>query len=575
MENENENNSIHVLLIEDSPDDAELVLRELCRGGFIPKHERVETAEQMRAALQAKTWDIVIADYTMPAFSAAAALRLLRSDGVDVPFIIVSGTIGEATAVAAMKAGAQDYLTKNDLKRLVPAVRREMREAEVRRARNKAEARIEHMAYHDALTDLPNRLLFFEQFKHAMVEADRHGNFLALLFLDMNRFKTVNDTLGHEVGDILLRSVAERLQSSLKPGDTVARFGGDEFMLMLGSLSDVSDATHAVEKILECFVPPFKVSNRELFVTVSLGVTLYPRDDKSIHELLRNADIAMYRAKELGSNSYQFYAPEMTAKAEKFLALENDLRHALDYGEFFVEYQPITDCFSGQMIGMEALLRWKHHKYGLIAPGQFILLAEEIGLIVPIGEWVLRTACLQCRDYRVPGQPPLRLSVNLSTRQFHQRKLVESIEKILQETGFDPRRLDLEITETILMQQQESAIETMSKLKAMGIHLSIDDFGIGYSGLNYLKHFPIDTVKIDQSFVRDIPGDPDDAAIAIAIITMAHSLGLKVIAEGVETQKQMDFMRAHECDSIQGFCVSKSLPSDQLEIFLRNWNTKI
>ncbi|MBI3561995.1 MAG: EAL domain-containing protein [Gammaproteobacteria bacterium] len=564
------NDPLRLLLVEDSPDDAELLLRELQRGGFNPYYRRVETAEQMRSALDTETWDIVIADYSMPTFSAAGALRLLNGMGMDLPFIIVSGTIGEATAVAAMKAGAHDYLTKNNLARLVPAVRREVREAEVRRARNDAEARIKHMAYHDPLTDLPNRLMFFERLKQTMLEADRHGRLVGVMLLDLDRFKTINDTLGHEVGDILLQRVAERLRVCVRGGDTIARFGGDEFMAVLADLGDSSNATRALEKILQCFAQPFRINARELFVTASLGITLYPADEKDVHALLRNADVAMYRAKELGRNGYQFYTSEMTVKAEKFLTLENDLRHAFEYGEFYLEYQPIADCASGKVIGMEALLRWNHRKHGLIPPTQFIQLAEEIGLIVPIGEWVLRTACLQCRDYQIPGQPPLRLSVNLSARQFYQQKLVECIETILQETGFDPRRLDLEITETVIMQQQESAIDTMRRLKTMGIQLAIDDFGIGYSSLNYLKRFPIDSIKIDQSFVHDIPDDLDNAAIAIAIITLARTLGLRVIAEGVEVAAQLDFMRSHGCNAIQGYRFSKSLPATEFEAFLKS-----
>jgi len=305
-------------------------------------------------------------------------------------------------------------------------------------------------------------------------------------------------------------------------------------------------------------------------VTASLGITLYPFDDKGTQELLRNADVAMYRAKESGKNNYQFYAAEMTAKASERLALENGLRFAIERGEFSLNYQPIADCQSGRIFGIEALLRWRHPERGMIPPALFIPLAEETGLIVPIGEWVLRTACEQCRAWQQQGFPSLYVAVNLSSRQFHQKELAASVQRVLQETGLDPAHLVLEITEGLVMQQAEATIDTLRELAAMGIRISIDDFGTGYSSLSYLKRFPIDVLKIDRSFVCDLPKDEDDAAIASTIIAMAHNLGIRVVAEGVETVEQLNFMREHNCGAMQGYYLSKPLPPEQFEDFLKS-----
>jgi diguanylate cyclase (GGDEF)-like protein/PAS domain S-box-containing protein len=436
--------------------------------------------------------------------------------------------------------------------------------------RKHTEKRLRQLAHFDSLTDLPNRVQFIERLEQSMADADRNERLLGVVFLDLDRFKYINDSLGHEKGDILLREVAMRLNRVVRRGDTVARLSGDEFALVLADMGHVDDAIHVAQKILDVFHQPFRVAGHDLFVTASLGVTLYPFDDRGAHELLRNADVAMYRAKESGKNNYQFYVAEMTAVVSERLTLENDLRSALERGEFSLNYQPIADCRSGKIIGMEALLRWKHPERGMISPALFIPLAEETGYIISIGEWVLRTACGQCRRWQEMGFPSLYVAVNLSSRQFHQKDLPASIHHILQETGLDPTRLGLEITEGLIMQQAEASVNTLRELKTMGIRISIDDFGTGYSSLSYLKRFPIDVLKIDQSFVRDIPKDEDDAAIASTIITMAHSLGLKVVAEGVETLEQLNFMREHRCDAMQGYHLSKPLPPEQFAEFLKN-----
>lgn len=436
--------------------------------------------------------------------------------------------------------------------------------------RKDSERRLKQLAHFDALTDLPNRVQFIERLEQTMADADRNERLVGVVFLDLDRFKYINDSLGHGKGDILLREVAIRLSGAVRRGDTVARLSGDEFALVLADMGHVNDAVYVAQKILDVFRQPFIVSGHELFVTASMGITLYPFDDRGAQDLLRNADVAMYRAKESGKNNFQFYVAEMTARATERLSLETDLRSALDRNELSLHYQPIADGKTGRLVGMEALLRWKHPVRGMISPAQFIPLAEETGFIIPIGEWVLRTACRQCRAWQKQGLPSLHVAVNLSSRQFHQRDLPASIYHILEETGLNPLYLDLEITEGLVMQQAEASINTLRELKAMDLRISIDDFGTGYSSLSYLKRFPIDVLKIDQSFVRDIPGDSDDAAIASTIITMAHSLGLKVVAEGVETREQLDFMRVHGCDEIQGYLLSKPLPVEQFEGFLES-----
>ena len=436
--------------------------------------------------------------------------------------------------------------------------------------RKQNEGRLSYLAHYDSLTDLPNRVLLTERMKEAMAAANLRERLVGIIFLDLDRFKYINDSLGHEEGDMLLKEVAVRASGAVRRGDTVARLSGDEFAFVLADMAHVDDVHFVAQKILDVFRQPFRIAGRELFVTASLGVTLYPFDDRDAQGLLRNADVAMYHAKASGKNNYQFYAAEMTAKATEWLSLENDLRNALSGNQLSLHYQPIANCRTGRILGMEALLRWKHPERGMISPAQFIPLAEETGLIVPIGEWVLRTACAQCRIWQQQGYESLYVAVNLSARQFQQRNLAASIQVVLRETGLDAAYLDLELTEGLVMQQAGTSAIILRELKAMNIRISIDDFGTGYSSLSYLKRFPIDVLKIDQSFVRDIPGDADDMAIAATIITMAHSLGMNVVAEGVETEQQLKFMRENACDAMQGYYLSKPLPAEQFEKFLKN-----
>lgn len=435
--------------------------------------------------------------------------------------------------------------------------------------RKRSEETIRHMAYHDHLTGLPNRLLLNDRLEQALALGRRHRSLVALLFLDIDRFKVINDTLGHAAGDELIKAVAERLKKHLRGTDTVARLGGDEFTVLLQDINGIEGITKVVENIFAIFKEPFNIKEHELFLTASIGIGVYPDDGTDAETLLKNADIAMYLAKDEGRNAYRFYTTAMNARTIERLEMENRLQKAIERDELLLHYQPQIDIVTGEVSGVEALVRWHEPERGIIhQPADFIPLAEETGLIVPIGEWVLRKACEENRKWQDNGLKPVRIAVNLSLRQFRQKDFVKTVTRIIKDAALAPEYLELELTESILMKDVESTIEVLHELKAMGIRLTIDDFGTGYSSLAYLKQMPIDMLKIDKSFVRDIATNPDDAAITITIIRMAHSLKLKVVAEGVETMKQLEFLRTLQCDSLQGFLVSKPVPSGEIEEFL-------
>ncbi len=437
-----------------------------------------------------------------------------------------------------------------------------------REASELATVEMEHLAYHDALTGLPNRPLFMDRLIMALAQASRSNQRVAVFFLDLDRFKDINDSLGHSTGDGLLKAVAERIRRCVREGDTVARFGGDEFTLMIPKIDEVEDAAKIAQKILETLKIPFAINERELFVTTSVGISIYPNDGTDPETLVRNADSAMYRAKDQGRDNYQLYAPAMNARALERLALENMLRKALSHRELVLFYQPVAHMKTKNIVGVEALIRWKHPEMGMVSPAHFISVAESSGLIIPIGDWVLRTACKQAKLWQKKIDSELTVAVNLSARQFQQPNLVEEISEVLEETGLGAKYLELEITESNAMQNAENTIYTLRELKALGVRIAMDDFGTGYSSLNYLKRFPIDTLKLDQSFVRDITTDPSDAAIATAVIAMAHSLNLKVIGEGVEKEEQFAWLLKQNCDYIQGYLFSPPLAVENLEAYM-------
>jgi diguanylate cyclase (GGDEF)-like protein/PAS domain S-box-containing protein len=429
--------------------------------------------------------------------------------------------------------------------------------------RKAAEELISYQAYHDTLTGLPNRLLFRDRLSQALAHAHRTGRTLGVVFLDLDHFKRINDTLGHSAGDRLLEGVARRLAACLREGDTVARVGGDEFTLLLEPLAQPEDAAKVAEKLLQALATPFELDGHRLHVQASIGISLYPDDGQDTETLLKNADNAMYRAKEAGRSNYQLFTRAMTVRAQERLNLEGALRQALERGEFELRYQPFVELKRRRVVGAEALLRWRVAGRGLVPPAEFIPVAEESGLIVPIGEWVLREACATlARLTRVAGG--LRIAVNLSPRQFQRQDLVRSVDRALAESGADPRLLELEITESLAMQNVAATVEVLSALRERGIRAAVDDFGTGHSSLSYLKRLPIDTVKIDRSFVAGVPGDPDDAAIVSAVVRMAHSLKLRVVAEGVENGRQLRFLARHGCEEVQGFLLGEAVPAAEL-----------
>lgn len=433
-----------------------------------------------------------------------------------------------------------------------------------------SEKRIRFMGDHDALTGLPNRTLLEDRLKQAMLYAQRYNRLVTVVFLDLDKFKLVNDSLGHSAGDELLKTVAQRMVECVRRTDTVVRLGGDEFVIILfDQPSDLDGVTPVLHKIQEAILRPIHLSGHTLHVTCSMGLATYPADGSDTDTLLSNADAAMYRAKELGRNSFQFYTSEMNNKVQGKLAMQDGLRNALINGEFLLLYQPQVDLQSGQIIGVEALIRWQHPELGMVSPIKFIPQAEETGLIVPIGDWVFHAACRQNKAWQDAGLPPITMSVNISARQFIERDLIDRVKHALQETGLEPRYLELELTESLIMQDLQQAISKMKALQSMGTSLSIDDFGTGYSSLAALKSFPIARLKIDQSFVRDLPDNENDKAIATAVISLGHKLNLKVIAEGVETEEQQAFLSENGCDEIQGHFFSKAVNAEEISLLLQ------
>jgi diguanylate cyclase (GGDEF)-like protein/PAS domain S-box-containing protein len=436
--------------------------------------------------------------------------------------------------------------------------------------RSLAESKIRYQALHDLLTGLPNRILFQDRLSLALTNAKQRQGMLAVMFMDLDRFKTINDTLGHAVGDRLLQGIAKRLTSCLREGDSVARWGGDEFTLLLPQITNVKEADIIAQRILAALKPAFQLEGHQLYITNSIGIALYPNDGEDAETLLKNADAALYRTKEQGRNNYQLYTSTMNSDASESLTIENSLHHALERGEFVVYYQPKVNINTWEITGMEALLRWQHPELGLVSPVTFIPLAEANGLIVPIGEWVLQTACTQNKAWQNLGLSPIRIAVNLSARQFQQPNLVASVARVLEKTGLDPHFLELEITETTVMQEVKFARAILKDLQQTGIRLAMDDFGTGYSSLSYLKKFPLDTIKIDRSFIYDLAVDPYDQAIATAVIALGHGLNLNVVAEGVETKAQLDCLRSLHCEEMQGYFFSRPLSVDNATKLLQN-----
>ncbi|PWC45784.1 EAL domain-containing protein [Azospirillum sp. TSO22-1] len=682
--------ALRALLVEDSPDDAELVATELELGGFDLTHRRVDTLDDLRHALAAEPWDIVISDYHIHTIDASHALSVVLESGKDIPFIIVSGIIQAEQAVALLKRGAHDFLNKDSMARLVPAVERELREASDRRKRRRAEERVRilslaveqspvsvvitnpeglityvnpkftevagytlseavsrpldftrladdsdksyrrlwetvragsewrgefcnlrrdgslfweyatvspltgedgaithfvavkeditvrrsyeerllRQAYYDSLTALPNRILAFDRIDQAIAAAARSHTQAAVLYADLDRFKNINDAMGHAIGDALLTEAAQRLTACVRECDTVARMGGDEFLIVLNGIEDGRDAHVVAQRIVETFAQPFQLAGLSHYVTASIGITLYPADGTDRQVLIHNADLAMYKAKEMGRNGIHFFTQEINRKVHARLALEAGLRGAVGRGELALHHQPIIDLERGEVVGIEALLRWPQPDGSIAMPGDFIPVAEDSGAIVEIGDWVLATACRHALALGAACGHPLRVAVNVSPRQLRAPGFGAGVAALLAECGLPHDQLELEITESVLLDDAPEATANLRMLCDLGVRLSIDDFGTGYSSLAYLQKYPFRTLKIDRSFVATAPGEDRAGRLVETILALAQSLGLEVIAEGVETPVQLAFLRGAGCRLAQGYLFDRPRPFEAVRAAL-------
>jgi diguanylate cyclase (GGDEF)-like protein/PAS domain S-box-containing protein len=681
---------IQVLFIEDSEVDVELALRSLDQGGFEVSWDRVDAEEDLKRALGSSKPHAILSDFSMPRFDGVDALRLAKELAPGVPFIFLSGTIGEERAIEAIRLGATDYVLKNNMRRLGMVVRRALSEAAERRRiliaeeerarlvqileatsdyvcmtdpagmitylnaagrkligapepggagrsageiypawarelieregksvasregvwagetailaadgteipvsqviiahrapggdirffstiardmreRKAYEARLQYLANYDPLTGLPNRDLLGDRTLQAVAHARRAGRPAALLVLNLDRFKLVNESYSHGAGDTLLRMVADRLRSAVREGDTVARLGADAFAVLATDLARPDDVVPVARKIREAMHAPFWIEGRDLHVTLSIGASVYPRDGEEFDILLRNADAAMHRVKTDGRNGFQFYAAAMTRQATDRIELENELRLALEKNQLEMHYQPQVVLATGRIVGVEALMRWRHEGRGWIPPMQFVPVAEDSDLIHPLGQFAIIQSCRQVKAWDQAGHARLRLAVNVSAGQFRSPGFVESVERAVRSAEFEPGRLELELTEGVLVENRKEATDILNRLKVLGVQIAVDDFGTGYSSLSYLSRLPIDCLKIDRSFVNRVHQPGHDAAIAQAVISLSHSLGLRVIAEGVETGEQLAFLRSHGCEQGQGYFFSAAVPPEAMVSFL-------
>jgi diguanylate cyclase (GGDEF)-like protein len=538
------------------------------------------SAEEALLMLGRESFELVISDINMGGMSGLELLPHVHSLSPDSIVLMISGQNNIETAIEAQRAGAFDYILKPlDIRQVEAAVERALQQGlliqERRRYKDQLEqllsertAEVNRLANYDTLTGLPNRTLFEDRLEQAVAVAQRSGELLAVLFTSLDQFKKVNDTLGHACGDQLMKQLAARLHGCVAEGDTLARFGEDEFAVILNNVKGAKDVIESIGSMCASMQPPFVLDGSKIFATASVGVSLFPDDSRESHSLLNNAVSALYRARNSGGDQHCFYTEDMNAKASKQFALETSLRRALDNQEFVLHYQPRLAVDSLQITGVEALVRWQHPQLGMVPPAEFIPLAEESGLVLPLGEWVLRTACRQNRAWQDQGFPAIRMGVNVAAQQLRQAGLAASVQQILRETELAPEWLDLELTESSIMSNAQGAIDELTTLKQSGVTISIDDFGTGFSSLSYLKRLPLDALKIDQSFVRDVTTDPDDAALVMAIVTLAHNLRLHVVAEGVENEEQLRFLHLLRCDEVQGYLFSRPVTAAELPALL-------
>ena len=553
---------LRALLIDDVEDDADRTAHALQDAGYDVVSERIDTPDALRAALEGRRWDIVIADYTLRHFTGTAALADVRDRAPDVPLIVVSGVAGEDAAVLSLKAGADHYIVKGNLTRLVAIVERALREGAVRREHTRAGERLVYLAYHDALTDLPNRVLLLDRLEQAVLAAQRASESVALAVMDLDRFKEVNDTLGHYAGDQILQQVAARLRSIVRTVDTVARLGGDEFALIL-PFTDVDGAEQTARKVLCELERPFVVNGRPIAVRASLGIARFPEDGSNAETLLQKADVAMYLAKG-DATGYAAYASERDPHTHRRLALITELRQGIDRGQFFLEYQPIIDLHTTVVVGVEALLRWNHPEQGRLLPADFLDVAEQTGVVNLLVPLVLERAI---GDWHGCSKLIQTVAVNLSPRDLHHPRLPDRIQDLLDAHHAAPSSLMLEITENQIMSDPVQSMTCLMRLRDMGVRLAIDDFGTGYSSLSYLRRLPVDQLKIDKSFVVGLTRGDDDVIVR-STIDLAHNLGLTVVAEGVESQAVCDRLLALGCDAAQGMFISEPRSAEALRTWI-------
>lgn len=560
--------SARILIVDDEP-----LVRNLLNAILSKSYDctTAESAEEALSYLGKEAFDLVISDINMGGMSGIELISRVAVSSPDTVVMVISGNLTLDSPIEAIRGGAFDYIKKPfDVDQVEIAVDRALAHAALLASKRKHENHLEqlvaertsklnYLAYNDSLTGLPNRLFFEDRLTQTLLQQKGRGK-VAVFFVSLDRFKGLRDTLGHSVGDRLLKEVAGRLEAVADNRATVARFEGDEFALLLGDKSS-DELVRFANDVFDAFNSPLAVGEDEIIISISIGISLSPDDGDDAQILLKNAGAALSHVRKHGGNNYQFFTSDIHDTALSRLALENELRRALERSEFELYYQPKIDMNTRKMVGMEALVRWNHPELGLVPPLDFIPLAEETGLIVPIGEWVLRDACAQSKKWHDQGYD-LDVAVNLSPRQFQQKDLVEKINQIVRDTGFDPGFLNLEVTESSIMNNAESAVNVLHELRKTGIKISIDDFGTGYSSLGYLKQLPIDVLKIDKTFVNDVTSNPDDAALVNTVITLAHNLRLKVVAEGVETEDQLSFLNQSKCDEWQGFLFSKPVTAE-------------
>lgn len=551
----NDENPIRVLLIDRDRGEYTLIgqlLSAIAHGGY--ELTWCWQAEHALEAISSELHDVVLLDYQDDTGTGPAILAKAMQLGVAVPIIVMTRELDHNVDREAIRSGASDYLLKGRIDSQL--LERTLRYAIERKG---AEARLARLAHYDALTNVPNRILFRDRLGRALERARRTQQAVALFFIDLDGFKQVNDSLGHEAGDVLIRTVAERLSQCMRKSDSVARIGGDEFTLILEDVATTSDIVNVARKTIDVISRPVTIGSQQVLIGASIGIAVYPEAGETVDALLKHADMAMYQAKSLRGSAYRFYTEKMNVEAMNQMYLEADLRRALRRGEFELYYQPRIALDGERIAGVEALLRWNHPVRGLVSPAEFIPLAEEIGLIVPLGYWVIHQACEDMRTLDQRGVDPFHIAVNLSFKQFADEKFAQTVANIVKASGVDAHRLEFELTETTIMANSDHAEQCMRTIRALGPRFSLDDFGTGYSSFAHIQRLPIGALKIDRSFVRNLPDTADDATIVRAMISLAHNLGLQVIAEGVETSEQLGFLREHDCDEVQGYYFSRPL----------------